>query len=172
MKGFLCGFLSLLLCFSLLGCQKEESAPILEPVEFFYTQSTYAYTDAETIFGSEPREALGHKEDLTYLLEQYFQGPQSEGLSQPFPEGCHLISFSVGSNNTITLVLADSFAGLSGIELSIACVCLAKTVTGITGYPKVIIRTQSQLMDGKKSITIRDGEFALYDDYIAPTITE
>ena len=172
MKGFFCGLLSLLLCFSLLGCQKEEPVPILEPVNYFYIRSSYEYTNSETFFGSEAREASGHKEDLTYLLEQYFLGPQSEGLSQPFPEGCSLISFSVRTNNTITLVLTDAFAELSGIDLSIACICLAKTVTGITGYPKVIIRTQSQLLDGKKSITIRDDELAFYDDYIAPTISE
>ncbi len=172
MKGFLCGLLSLLLCFSLLGCQKEEPVPILDPVDYFYPRSSFSYADSEIVIGSEPREASGHKEDLAYLLDQYFLGPQSQDLTQPFPDGCKLVSFSVRTDNTITLVLTDEFAGLSGMELSIACVCLAKTVTNITGYPKVIIRTQSQLMDGKKSITIRDGEFALYDDYIAPTITD
>ena len=172
MKGFFCGLLSLLLCFSLLGCQKEEPAPILEPVTFFYTQSTYTYTDAESILGSEIREASGHKEDLTYLLKQYFQGPHSENLSQPFPSGCYLVSSSVRNNNTITLVLSDDFAELTGMELTIACVCLAKTTIGITGYPSVDIRTQSQLLDGKKSINIRNDELVLYDNYIAPTISE
>jgi hypothetical protein len=172
MKGFLCGLLSLLLCFSLLGCQNKEPAPILEPVTFFYPQNTYTYTNSESILGSETREAADHKEDLAYLLEQYFQGPQSQNLSQPFPSGCHLISSSVRNNNTITLVLSDAFATLTGMELTIACVCLAKTVTGVTGYPSVVIRAETQLLDGKRSLTIRDGNPALFDDYIAPTITE
>lgn len=172
MKRLLSGFLCFLLCCSLLGCRQEEEAPILEPVEFFYPRSAFSYTDTETIVGSEQREASGHKEDLSYLLDQYFRGPHSESLSQPFPDGCHLVSTSVRSNNTIVLVITDAFSTLTGMELSIACVCLAKTATALTGYPTVIIRAKSQFLDGKRSIIIRDGDPVLYDDYIAPTHTE
>lgn len=172
MRRFFCGFLCFLLCFSLLGCQPKEEIPILEPVEFFYPKKDFSYAETDTIIDSELREASGHKEDLSYLMELYFRGPQSESLSHPFPVGCGLLSSTVRSNNTITLVVTDTFASLSGLELAIACVCLAKTAIGITGYPKVIIRAKTQLLDGKRSIIIRDGEFALLDDYIAPTQTE
>ncbi|MBO5892356.1 MAG: hypothetical protein J6Q30_06550 [Oscillospiraceae bacterium] len=172
MKRFLCSLLCLLLCFSLFGCQKKETMPILEPVEFFYLQNTFSYTDAETIIGSEPREAAGHREDLPYLLELYFRGPQNDALAQPFPDGCNLVSSSTRNSKTITVVITDSFSTLTGMDLSIACVCLAKTVSGITGYPTVIIRTETKLLDGKRSITVRDGKPVLFDDYIAPTTTE
>ena len=172
MKRIFCGLLCLILCFSLFGCEKaEEPIPMKEPVTFFYLRNDFDYTNTDSVIGSEPREAAGHKDDLAYLMEQYFKGPLSENLANTFPANCGLVSFSTRSS-TITVVITDSLATLSGTDLTIACVCLAKTITGITGYPKVVIRTQTQLLNGKGSITIRDGEPALFDDYIAPTTTE
>ena len=171
MRRLLCCFLCFLLCFTLFGCQKKEEVPILEPVEFFYLRSNFSYTDTDTIIGSELREASGHKEDLAYLIDLYLRGPQSEALAQTFPTGCAMVSFST-KGSILTLRITDQLSTLTGIDLVTACVCLAKTATELTGFKTVIIRAQSQLLDGKRSITIREGESALLDDYIAPIPTE
>lgn len=170
MKRLVCGFLCLLLCFSLSGC-KEDLVPMTEPVEFFYLRDSFSYTDTDSVIGSELREAAGHKEDLNYLLDLYFSGPQSDALAKTFPPECSSVSFST-RGSTITIVVTDAFASLTGMDLSVACVCLAKTLTGISGFHTVVIRAQTQLLDGKKSITIRNEDSVLLDDYIAPTQTE
>ena len=167
MRRLFCVFLSLLLCFGLFGCKKEE-APLLAPVEFFYLHSTFSYTNTDTVMGSELRESAGHEEDLIYLLNLYLQGPQSEALAQIFPKGCSTVSCAQ-KNSAVTIVLSDAFATLSGMELTTACVCLAKTLTGLTGVETVVIQAETQLLDGKKNITIQDGAPILLDDYIAPT---
>lgn len=171
MRRFLCFFLCCLLCISLLGCQKEAAPPIVKPVEFFYLQNTFSYTDTDTIFGSEQRESAGHEDDLVYLLNLYLRGPKSDTLLQPFPEDCTAVSYTK-KNNAITLTVSDALSDLTGMELTVACVCLAKTVTGITGFDTVIIQSQSQLLDGKKSITIQNGKPIILDNYIAPIQTD
>ena len=170
MKQLICGFLCLILCCSLSGCLEDE-IPIAEPVEFFYLRDTFSYTDSDTAIGSEQRESAGHKEDIHYLLDLYFSGPQSDTLAKTFPTGCSLVSYST-RGNTITVVITDAFASLTGIDLSVASVCLAKTLTGFSGFQTVIIRPQTQLLDGKKSITVRNEDFVLFDDYTAPMQTE
>lgn len=172
MKRTLRGLLCVLLCLGLFGCRQEEDAPIQVPAEFFYPRSTFSYTADETVIGSEHREAAGHEDDIAYLIDLYLRGPQSETLTQPFPIGCRVVSCTLKSDTTLTLVVNDNFAALTGMELSVACVCLAKTLSGLTGADTVIIQTQTQLLDGKKSITIRDGAPVLLDEYIAPSQPE
>lgn len=171
MKRLICGFLCLLLCFSLFGCQQEEELPILKPVEFFYLRTTFSYTDTDTILGSEFRESAGHETDLVYLIDLYFGGPESDTLSLPFPRGCTVVSITP-KGSAISIIVSDQFAKLSGMNLTVACVCLAKTLTALSGYSTVIIQTRTQLLDGKKSITIQDGDPVLLDDYITPTTSE
>lgn len=171
MKRRICVLLCLLLSFSLFGCQKEEKVPIAVPVEFFYLQSTFSYKDSDTVIGSELWESAGHEEDIVYLLNLYFSGPQSNTLTRPFPNGCSVVSCTP-KNDAVSLVVSDKFATLTGMELTASCVCLAKTLSGLTGFDTVIIQARTQLLDGKKSITIRNGSPVLLDDYIAPTQSE
>ena len=171
MRRFVYFLLCFLLGLSLMGCQKEEAPPILKPVEFFYLQNTFSYTNTDTIFGSERRESAGHEEDLVYLMDLYFSGPQSDTLLQPFPKDCTAVSV-IKKNDAVSVTVSNHFSGLTGMELTLACVCLAKTVTGITGFDTVIIQTQSQLLDGKKSITIQNGKPIVLDNYIAPVHTD
>ncbi|MBQ3542835.1 MAG: hypothetical protein IJA45_06905 [Oscillospiraceae bacterium] len=167
MRRFVCFLLCCLLSLSLMGCQNADTPSLLKPVEFFYPQNTFSYTDTDTIFGSEHRESAGHEEDLVYLMDLYFGGPQSETLLQPFPQDCTTVSVTK-KNDAVFLTVSDNFSSLTGMKLTVACVCLAKTVTGITGFHTVTIQTQTQLLDGRKSITVQNGKPVVLDDYIAP----
>ena len=171
MKRLFSVLLCLVLCFSFTGCQKEETVQILKPVEFYYLQNTFSFTNSDTILGSELWESAGHEDDLVYLIDLYFSGPQSDALSLPFPKGCTVVSITT-KNDAITITVSDHFAKLTGMDLSVACTCLAKTLAGLSGADTVIIQTRTQLLDGKKSITIRDGVPILSDDYIAPIQSE
>lgn len=167
MKRILCLMLCLLLCSGLLGCNTKTEPTIQVPAEFFYLRADFSYKDTETIIASELRESAGHEEDLVYLMNLYLAGPESSALSQPFPQGCSILSYAL-KNNGISLVISDEFAYLNGMDLTTACVCLAKTLTGLTAIDTVILQTQTQLLDGQKTITIQDGVPVLTDDYISP----
>ena len=171
MKRLFCILLCICLCCSLWGCRKNENPPVQVPVEFFYLRSTFTYNSTDTVLGSELRESAGHEEDIVYLLNLYFSGPKNESLAQPFPKGCSVISCTQ-EKETASLVISDRFAELTGMELTAACVCLAKTLSGLTGCGTVVLRAQTELLDGKKTITIQDGTTVLLDDYISPSQPE
>ena len=171
MKRLVCILACILLCCTLWGCQQEKEEPILVPVEFFYPRNDFSYNDTETILGSELRESAGHEADTLYLLNQYLGGPKSDALSRPFPKSCTILSLST-ADDTLSLVISDKFAGLTDMDLAIACVALAKTATGITGCDTVVIQAKTKLLDGRESITIQDGVPLLQDDYVAPSQPE
>ena len=171
MKRLFCALLCILLCCNLLGCRQEKEEPILVPVEFFYPHSDFSYTDTQTILGSEFRESAGHESDMLYLLNQYLSGPKSVSLAHPFPKSCTVLSLTP-TDDAVLLVISDKFAVLTGMELTVACVSLAKTVTGITGHDTVVIQAKTKLLDGKESITVQDGVPLLLDDYVAPSQPE
>jgi len=164
MKRHLCFLLcvSVLLC--LLGCAKDEPDV---PVEFFYLQNGFSYDTHQSVIGSEVRETAG-VHGYTRILDLYLKGPKSNTLSPTFPEDSRIISLSQGPSS-VSLVLSDAFASLAGIELSIACICLAKTVIHLTGCTAVTIQAESLLLDGEKSITLDNSGVLLYDNYYGQT---
>lgn len=107
------------------------------------------------------------------ILAEYLLGPTEPGLKDPFPDGVVIMSLKQ-KNDHITIVLNSKFAELSGIDLTTACVCLAKTTMGLTDTSSVTISCETQFSDGGQSITITQDSVLLTDDHTEPTayITE
>ncbi len=157
----------LLLSLLLTACASREPKH-QEPVLFFYCRDEIAYGSSDSVICSEPREAVGHKDDTAYLLTQYLLGPTSPDLRSPLPAGTALISYRQESTQAI-LVLSDHIAALSGVELTVACACIAKTVLELSGAATVEIRANS--MDiGESGVIImsRDNLLILDDAAIEP----
>lgn len=167
MRKHLCLFLCLSLLFCLLACSRKEP---VEPAEFFYWESSLSNDPQHSVIGSEIRETASHPGYIK-TLDLYLKGPESNKFNPTFPQGTKIVSMSQAPNS-VFLVLSDEFASLRGIELSIACICLAKTTIHLTGCTAVTIQAESLPLDGEKNVTLNDSGVLLYDNYYGQTKTE
>lgn len=167
MRKYLCLLLCLSLLFCLFGCSKK--APEV-PAEFFYWESNLSNDPQKSVIGSEIRETASHPGYIR-TLDLYLKGPESNALKATFPRGTRIVSLSQAPGS-ISLVLSDEFASLTGIELSIACICLAKTVIQLTGCNDVTVQAETLPLDGEKNITLDNSGVLFYDNYYGQTESE
>lgn len=147
-------FLSLLLIGSLLifpsGCGTSRTDSD-QTVSFYYLRSSdsYIYGATDGVVSYENRDTAGHNADLNYLLMLYLQGPLAEDLISPFPQGCKLLQLD-RNDGKLTVLLNSNMATLRGMDLTLACVCFAKTCFSLTDADS--IRIMVKTFDGKISI--------------------
>ena len=163
MKRLLCIVLAILLLLSLAACSQGNSEPRV-PVTFYYRTLEYGLEKGEKVISSEEREAFGHLEDYAYLVDMYLQGPTTENCISPFPAGTTLEQLDFMAD-TVLIQLSSHISLISGAELTVACVCLGKTVSQMTGMKSVRISAKGDLLDGKEYITISKEDFRLIDDW-------
>ena len=161
MKRLLC--LMLLFLLFLPGCEAQEKEEFVEPVNFYYLKTDVTYFSAEGVIGCEIREAEGYQQDYEKLLKLFLRGPESGELKRVFPKNVELVRLELTETGA-TVVLSDTAARLTGLDLTIACTCLTATVCDMTGVETVTIRTKTQLLDGNKAITMSRDQILLLDD--------
>lgn len=153
----------LCLAFSLCSCSGNKSA-LKKPVTFYYKLQQQSEDTLSSIMVSELRESYGLDDDYETLLNQYFNGPTTEGYISPFPAGTTLEDFGFIMGRA-QIVLSSHLSMLSDYELTLACSCLGRTVLEMTDVKAVQISTTQGLLNGETSITIRKDDFILSDDY-------
>lgn len=171
MKRVIALALAAMLCLS--ACSSRQ--PPKKPVHFFYpVADIYAaeysegpYGHSSPVIRSELAESEGHEEDYIYLLNLYFRGPWSTGLHSPFPKNLTVVDFRTSANTAI-VVLSQEFAVLSGINLTLAAVCTAKTVQDLTGCSRLQLSAADSFLDGSSYIFI-DCNNLMEQDIIAET---
>ena len=146
-------YAAMLLC--LFGCASRIDEPA-EPVRFFYPRPTdsISFVQTDGAITHEVRESAGHTGDHAYLLNLYVLGPSAEGLRNPFPSGTKVMFFEV-RNGIAEIVLSESFARLSGMDLTVACACLTLTIHQLTGAQTVSIGVAGQQQDGQNRVTMQ-----------------
>ena len=152
--------ISLLLC--LYGCAKDAS-PAEIPVNFYYLAKDISYNGKSEILLPEEREGVGYEADIEGLLNQYLKGPVSDTLRSPFPAHVRVTRYATTANMAI-LELSTEFAQLTGIDLTVACSCLNRTLFDLTQLERVMISVTDAQLDGQASIT-----FDLNDIYFVDT---
>lgn len=153
--------LVLLLC----GCAQSQTSNI-NTASFYYRSASEWYAQDTGILAVEVVTISG-TESLESLLAQYLNGPLSENLISPFPADTKLLTFSL-ENSTATITLDDSFLSLIGIERTLACACLAKTIFSISGCQAVTILSGESTNTDKLHMNIRTDDIMLIDDSIIP----
>lgn len=151
---------ALLLCLALLlaGCGgDEQTEKIRSPYTYYYRTAEVDYTTEDGVIRGETRDISGHEEDPAWILEDYFEGPQREDLVSPFPKDLAVLDYQE-KEGTAFLRLSGEFANLSGVELSVAAACIARTLFGREEVSSVSITAEGGLLDGKQSLTLdREG---------------
>ena len=167
MKKILCVFLCFLLLFGIAACKPDKES-IQAPVTFYYRQVSDKLAAEQGVIVSEEREAVGHVDDLAWLLQEYFRGAQSQDLIAPFPRSVQLLHWSV-DKNVLNITLSQSFAQLRGIDLTVACACITLTFLELSGAEAVSIRAENATLGGQDSLLLRREDFHLFDDGVSQT---
>lgn len=152
--------LFLILCLIFTGC--GESAP-REPATFYYRRSDTVYGTSDGIITGEVREIAGTNGDLGAILALYLKGPESPGLESPFPRDAAVLEWAM-EGDTLTLTMTDSFSAINGVELTIACSCITKTVLALTDVSQVRFQVADGLIGGEKMLTMSADQISLSDD--------
>lgn len=139
-------WISIILCCVLFftGCSFHSSS-LKEPVSFYYPRNSYVYQTENAVMAPEAREALGHTQDLSYLINLYLAGPLSENLHSPFPADTKLIAIT-RHNKTLSIELTDSSRSLSDAQFSLACACFARTCIELSESHTVVITSGSRTL--------------------------
>ena len=163
--------LTLLLCMTLLyGCAATQ-AKFNDPVTFYYQRTAYDFGQPDSVIAPETREAAEIKANLSILLDAYLQGPASENLRNPFPSGTGIEEIR-REDSVLVLAMNARFSELTGIELTIACACLTKTILSVTDCRTVQILMDGTAPDTQRIITMDAQTLLLMDDIIITTPTE
>ena len=109
-------------------------------VPFYYPRAEYKHGIPNGVITSEIHEISGHNDDLRYLLALYLQGPSDPELRTPFPSGTVLVDM-MQYEREVTITLSSTAALLEGIDLTIACACLAETCFTICDVSQVRIQS-------------------------------
>ena len=148
MKRTVALILLLLALFSFVGCPKKSNT---STVNFYYCTANPEHHNQASVIHPEQRKIETNLSDLEEILGMYFEGPVSSRLNSPFPSGTKLITVQP-SKEVVAIVLSDEIGTLNGVELMIACACLATTVLEISQSEVVEIRAENALLNNQEYI--------------------
>lgn len=160
--------IALLLCLCLCGCARTEPR---DPGTFYYLRTETAYSDDEGVFTPEVRELSGLRGDVTALLELYCSGPVTEGLESPLPAGAALQSWTL-EELTLCLDFTPELSQLSGIDLTLAAGCLARTFLPLTAAKALQLSAGGELLGGKSALQMTNQDYSIRDDSLDRLIEE
>lgn len=152
---------ALFLCILLLGgCTTPQ---LTTPGSFYYPSADVTYQGSNGIIASERRELTGIRDDLGAMLELYLEGPLDPGLLDPLPPGTELLDYTL-FEQVLTLRFNQTMAQLSGIELTVAAGCLARTFLPLTGAQQLILTADGALLNGNTALSLTMEDLYLRDD--------
>lgn len=154
MRKFFSVFLLLCTLLTLPGCKRKEEENL-----FYYVRKNILYGQEDGVIVPESRDIEGHEADLNYILKLYLEGPHAQELSRPFPGGTTLTELKMEDGH-ISVTLSDAFGRLQGIDLTLACTCIAYTCFSVSGCESV---TVGSTLAGSTSITLTRNSVALTD---------
>ena len=157
-------FCILLVVFILIlsGC-KNNPDNFKEPANFYYQNSSDSFFNADSVIAHEIRETAIYNGKILDILNTYLEGPATDKLNSPFPNGLKVITVQ-RVNNCIEITFSEEFSTLSGLDLTIACSCICATVAELTGYNTVEIKTEGSFPDNSTSLVVSYDELLFMDE--------
>lgn len=171
MKRLISLVLLLALVLSLYGCNSDASQKINVPVYFYYCSNPITYNSPDGVICAEIRDAAGYTDNLQELIEFYLKGPVSSEFTSPFPDGADVEQLSLGTTR-IQISLNETFTELSGLDLTLACACLAKTIQEAAQVEYVQITFENSSTGKRSVITIGPSNLLFMDNSANSTIPE
>lgn len=168
MKRSLCLTLALLFL-GLAGCTQKDDLQNPEACYYLRSETDYIFGVSDGIIAFELKE--NSYDSLEQFLNVYLSGPESKDLRNPFPTGSKIVS-ATETDSVVFLILTDSFASLSGMDLTLASACLAKTCFEATSCSAVRISAESAQLNNAPFMLIDKETFSFYDEGMPSTTNE
>jgi len=155
MKRFLVFLIALSVLLALGACREESD----EGYVFYYLHNgdVTIRPPADSSLVPEIRDTASTNPEIAYLLRLYLEGPVTENLVSPFPDGTILISVSQ-EGSTLSMVLSEEYSTLSDIHLTLAGACLSSTCFALSDAEEVAVES------GEKTYIYTRDSFTLTDD--------
>ena len=96
-----------------------------------------------TVLTAEERELPPDTERLRGLLELLLSGPETPGLSSPFPAGTTLRGVWV-EEGTAYVDFSEAYGGLTGMDLTLADGCVVFTLCQLEGVEAVYLTVEGR----------------------------
>ena len=158
MKRVMLLLLSLSLLFT--GCAADTFA---EPGTFYYHRTVTGFQGSDGVVAPETRELAGISDDLTAMLTLYCAGPKDLSLESPLPGDAVVLAHAL-NDQVLTLRFNNSLSKLSGVELTVAAGCLARTFLPLTGATTLVLTADGAFLNGDTSLTITLADLDLQDE--------
>lgn len=146
-----------ILVLTLLGCNNKQD-DIAVPVEVYYRNTAEIYNDEESVITSEIWDFEGYENNLEGFLNLYLQGPATEECISPFSTSVQVVDLQ-STKDRLCITMNDSYEELTGLDLTIASACIAKTIMGLTGCDAVEItclNTGSSVIIDQETLLLLD----------------
>lgn len=144
MKKMLCLILAIL---SLTGCAYG-SSECQNPIYFYYLCLESSYLPEDLVFYECCIDGKEIGSSLSDILEFYLKGPSAtEEAVSPFPAGTKLVGVE-GTETRLYVTLSSELASLSGVQLTLACACLAKTCFPLCNAKYIRIQAYGCTLNG------------------------
>ena len=163
MKRILALVAAFVISLSLMSCGKGNDAPG-STVVFYYKAVEVQYGSSDGVIVAETRNASEYQGNYEQLIEQYLKGPKEHDHISPYPAGIYLKEFILGAERAY-ITLSSHISMLSGLDLTIACACLTKTVLGLTGVSSIEITAENSTLDGQAYLIYTSKDFVYLDNY-------
>ena len=159
MKRLICLILWLTLAFSLSACNPGS---LKEPGTFYYRRTVTAFQGSDGVIAPEERELAGISGDLTAILDLYCSGPVSPDLENLLPPDARVLSHTL-KDGELTLHFAESLANLTGIDLTLAAGCLARTFLTLTNADTLVLTAGGALLNGQTAMHVTMADLEIRD---------
>lgn len=160
MKRLTAIILLITLCAGLFGCHAQADHP---SCTFYYFRTDPKFSGINGVIAPEQRQLSGGENDLDVLLELYLQGPMSQNLENPLPDSCPVPNWEL-SDGTLFLSFSQELAQLSGMDLTLAASCLARTFLELTGAESLVLTAEGKLLNGEAALVLSRDQLILRDD--------
>lgn len=98
--------------------------------------------NAAMAVGYETWEQPEDTQPVSGLLQALFQGPTTQDLTSPFPDGVRLLSWELLDEGCLHLDLSEQYGSLTGIELTVADACLTLTLCQVADVDSVYVTVE------------------------------
>ena len=130
---------------------------------------------AQQALASEPYGSAPPEEPIPDLVAALLDGPDSPGLTSPFPDGVRLLGWELAQlsppvleNGVCTVDLSEQYGGLSGVNLTVADACLTLTLCQVEGVDAVYVTVEGREIPYRPVQALTPEELFLSDGMDAP----
>lgn len=147
----------------LAGCSNAANTHSDKVYNFYYCASPLSFGREESVVVAEKRTLEGQIISPEYIINDYLKGPVSIDLASPFPEGLYAESVSL-ADNRIQISMSNIYSELNGMDLTLANICLSKTMQELANVDYVYISYLNNATGKRSTITIGPDSYLLFDE--------